>query len=1080
MIQRHVFFWLVFGMAVQHLHSQTRHWVVPNGDIYLLENFNPDPPALFIENIEQKGIYPISNYVVGQDSLGFLWLSGQGGPLLRYDGLSMKKYQPEGLQNFQEGIYTIESVGNQLWLPMKNGLGCYNLTNGNLKTIENNIQANDSLVVSVFYDSRRKKVVVNFGEDAAVKLAVFDPVAGRYTQILDGIPQNAYTGEPLEFSPKYYAEMAMDDNGHYWVNAVFEKDNMLLSLDPESGEWLAYPFLQYRENGKPNPEPWKYTMLEILLDQDGRHIWTSGFYGGLKCFDKVTRRWQQYMVNVPEHEFAANCIVDIAQYNEQTLLLGSNLGLHLFDKRTGRLYNYNLSPKGAGNHFSRTISKVSLDRDGNAWITSVVTGLHKIDPRKQFFQKEHQLPIDFSPYDFYRDKATGKAFFLGINFQDNDCQLLFLNEKTGEYSCQSIPVRLVTLQPDPDKRVLWAGATTGGLWQIDIVSNMAKQVRMPITGLEGATTASLGGCHLSRDASGNMWLGTGKYGLIKYERQHRVFRAIVSKTGQNKLLLSNALQAVFVDKNGSIWVNYLDKKIQFVTKITESSTEDFSSLHFSLPGGKVSISSVWAQNFAETSDKSIWVQGMLQLFRLRSNSDSFELVPDITPTYGIITTDTKGNLWVNSKGRVHCFDASTQRWKHFGSKDGFPLATPYELMSNCYDEKIYFTGTCFWYPADLRFNEVMPRPVFTAFKVNEKELDLNGKDLNFVKELRLEAGQRSFTIEFAGLSYTNSEDNQFAYQLLGLDDNWVFCGNRHTASFTQLPPGVYTFRLQVANSDTELHQKWNQEPAELRIIISGYFYQTTWFKLLAGIVLIAGFYFLWKVRMQDIQNEARLREREAEFQKQLAEVEMSALRSQMNPHFIFNVLNSINRYTLDHDADTASTYLTKFARLVRMVLENSRNLYVTLQSDLTALRLYTEMEAMRFKEKLQFHIEVAPDIDQQYVKIPPMLIQPYVENAIWHGLMHKKSGGTVWIKVMQASESFLNVEIKDDGIGRAAAMVLKSKSAVESKSFGMHITSQRLDLVNKLYHTELSVSVQDLLDRNGLAAGTIVVLKIPV
>lgn len=228
-------------------------------------------------------------------------------------------------------------------------------------------------------------------------------------------------------------------------------------------------------------------------------------------------------------------------------------------------------------------------------------------------------------------------------------------------------------------------------------------------------------------------------------------------------------------------------------------------------------------------------------------------------------------------------------------------------------------------------------------------------------------------------------------------------------------------------------------------------------------------------RKLDEQHTAQL---QMAFDQKLAEMEMTALRAQMNPHFIFNCLNSIKLYTTDNDSAKASAYLTKFSRLIRLVLENSRSERVTLKNELEALELYLDMEVMRFKDKLKFTIDVVPDLDTDMVEIPPMLIQPYVENAIWHGLMHKKEGGSVQIKVDQPRTNHLHITITDNGIGRKKAASLKSKTATVNKSFGMKVTDERIVLINQMYRTNANVRVNDLMDAEGNAAGTEVMLEI--
>lgn len=240
------------------------------------------------------------------------------------------------------------------------------------------------------------------------------------------------------------------------------------------------------------------------------------------------------------------------------------------------------------------------------------------------------------------------------------------------------------------------------------------------------------------------------------------------------------------------------------------------------------------------------------------------------------------------------------------------------------------------------------------------------------------------------------------------------------------------------------------------------------------------------IRTQEIEaknqllEDRRIQQLQTEFEHKLADTEMTALRAQMNPHFIFNCLNSIKLYTLQNETDKASDYLTKFSRLIRLVLENSRADRIPLQNELEALRLYSDLEAMRFKQKVRVSIHVDPDIDQHEATIPPLLLQPYVENAIWHGLMHKMEGGTVTVNVTQPTDNQLHVEVTDDGVGRARAGELKSKSAGNRKSFGMQVTADRIRMINELYNTQTQAQIFDLIAPDGKPLGTKIVLDIPV
>lgn len=226
--------------------------------------------------------------------------------------------------------------------------------------------------------------------------------------------------------------------------------------------------------------------------------------------------------------------------------------------------------------------------------------------------------------------------------------------------------------------------------------------------------------------------------------------------------------------------------------------------------------------------------------------------------------------------------------------------------------------------------------------------------------------------------------------------------------------------------------------------------------------------------------EQRIKTLTTEFEQKIAETEISALRSQMNPHFIFNCLNSIKLYSLENDSEGASVYLTKFSKLIRLVLDNSRSERLTLEKEIETLRLYIEMEIMRFKEKVKYEINMSPEIDLQYVEIPPLLIQPFVENAIWHGLMHKEFGGKVSILLNLIAENMLEIQIIDNGVGREKSDEYKSKTATKHKSFGMKVTNERIELINQIYKTKAKVEIVDLYDEKQIGIGTKVIIQIPI
>jgi hypothetical protein len=215
----------------------------------------------------------------------------------------------------------------------------------------------------------------------------------------------------------------------------------------------------------------------------------------------------------------------------------------------------------------------------------------------------------------------------------------------------------------------------------------------------------------------------------------------------------------------------------------------------------------------------------------------------------------------------------------------------------------------------------------------------------------------------------------------------------------------------------------------------------------------------------------------AELQQHVTDLEMQALRAQMNPHFIFNCLSSINRFIFKNETEAASNYLTKFSRLIRMVLNNSKKPFINIDDEIEMLRLYLDLEKLRFKDAFEYNITFVNFFDTGNVFVPPLLLQPFAENAIWHGLMHKEGKGFLEIE-LGIDGKLLSCSITDNGIGRKRSAELKSKSAQKQKSMGLQITAERLALLNRNNDSRTFFRIEDVVDTHGMPAGTRVNLKI--
>lgn len=270
---------------------------------------------------------------------------------------------------------------------------------------------------------------------------------------------------------------------------------------------------------------------------------------------------------------------------------------------------------------------------------------------------------------------------------------------------------------------------------------------------------------------------------------------------------------------------------------------------------------------------------------------------------------------------------------------------------------------------------------------------------------------------------------------------------------------------ELRTAEAERQAIWN------RILIGGLILST----IIAGLVI-----YLLRQRFINQQLVAAKNEeiKTARFKQQLSELEMKALRAQMNPHFIFNCMNSINRMILSDDGDNASRYLTKFSKLIRLMLENSEKTTVSLQNELAMLETYIQLEALRFKGKISYRISVDDNIDQENTQVPSMVLQPFIENAIWHGLMHKDGDGLINVTISEFNDT-LRCVIEDNGVGREKALEMQGKTILKHQAMGLQITEERLRLLSKKEMQEL-INITDLKDSVNRAIGTRVDIIIPI
>jgi len=336
---------------------------------------------------------------------------------------------------------------------------------------------------------------------------------------------------------------------------------------------------------------------------------------------------------------------------------------------------------------------------------------------------------------------------------------------------------------------------------------------------------------------------------------------------------------------------------------------------------------------------------------------------------------------------------------------------------------------------------------------------------DFSNKTSLSHSENDVAVHYQAVQYNATGNHQFRYRLLPQNEQWKNTIDHHV-EFNDLIPNKYTFQVEIKNN-----QGFWVEQSEIQFTIAPPFYKTWWFILLTFLVLSLLIYSILKNREKKFRDKVNT-------ENQIKFLKDKALRAQVNPHFIFNTLNSIQNFVLQGDFEKSNKFITSFSKLIRMILQQSNHNFIKVADEISMLDKYLELEQMRFGNNFEFNITLDSQIDINSFNIPPMLIQPFVENAVWHGLLNKKEKGVIDITFSLETNETILCTVKDNGIGIEAGKKIKNETSKNRKSMGMSLTNSRLKELST--QKEKHVEIKELKDENHQVAGTQVKILIPI
>jgi ligand-binding sensor domain-containing protein len=864
------------------------------------------------------------------------------------------------------------------------------------------------------------------------------------------------------------------------TTAVQIRGCLCLYGDSRGNVWMSGiggQLLCYRPAAK-SFQTWQTPFESIDAHEDARgNIWFTG--SGLFCWNTDTHTYQEYKPgNWSENEpfFPRHLSTFPALTGDSVLWMSTvKQGLVLFDMRRGEFFNHRIQSDPTA-PFSLPANRTTylLNKGNVLWVATAIGGLAKLDVQDQDFGSVRFPFMDelVAPgiSAIHSDPVHRDVWWIALKgnnglvaYNNLEKRVLHWYLKGGKSDENATKDLLFDRQQS-----CWV-ATRHHLYQL---KNGKLQAREP-------TGQPLEMVRLAAGRNGRNW-GIATTGVLSISPAGGV--VMVPSPDYLRSNFTFPLLDAAEDSRGQLWVATIKGLAQ-----VDVPTGVWNLLPVNIPGGDHMDG--WINDLLVDEADNLWLAtlGGLVYYNTRNGTSVLITEEAGVPPGSVyqIQTDPAGKLWAFTQRGVFYRQSPGSTFQKLLIPSGFSNDDIRGIWRSIHwlDNRFFYSQEAynlFFDPLRVNQNRDLAFPVIRKFFVKNQLYPFDQQEVE-AQPLSLANDQNFLLFDFTALNFTQSERMQFRYILEGFDPDTTLAGTRRTANYTNLPEGRYTFKVWAANSAGI----WNPEPAVFHIQVLPPWWRTWWFQLLsAGLLFLAiREVFQRKARQlkrvaSEREREAHFKQREAELRHEVSEVKLAALRAQMSPHFVFNCLNSINNYIVMNDPDNASHYLGMFSKLIRRVLDASRSEYVNLAEEIETLRLYIGLESMRFGNRFEYNIEVDPAVEVHKLVLPPMLIQPYVENAIWHGLMQKDDGVALLTLSVQQHGQEIVITVEDNGIGRKKAAALKSKAANQHKSHGMTVTHERLGMINDLYQLDARVRVQDLQNTAGEDCGTRVVLRL--
>lgn len=800
-------------------------------------------------------------------------------------------------------------------------------------------------------------------------------------------------------------------------------------------------------------------------------------------------------------------IGDMCMVNGQLWLIINAAGIIIVQPLAGNSFTItDFSKTFSGKNYLTDARLIHQSDSNTVWVGSRSEGLIKVNLSAKTFENAGALGTSYSlkrqfVLTFFTNRQ--KITWIGLSgggIAKYDLQKIqFSLWRTAPLPQQPVPDNMLFSVFSPDDELFYMGTLYGGLLQLNIKNGRYQYHQPPAHRYNESGAKNI--YEVIAGEKNLLWMATwsGLYSFDKVTRQFVQYTdnndaqtselcAVIKLRQQPKLLVGGyqGKLRIFNLKTHQ-WeqckeigngLNKLELRVRYMKEMEDGnifiSTETQNLVQYNYITGAIvlypqfqNISGV-SRHFCR-SGSFLWIatdDGLIQASAATMQVVKLWNTDNGLPNHYIyaVVPDNYGRIWISSNAGLAVLDYQSGTCKKFTEEDG--LQGMEFNTASCYknqEGKIWFggiNGLSMVDPELSAANQYSPAPLITGINVMNNPYQ-SDTAIPYIRRIVLPNTKNFISFEFQSPDFSQSENIMYEYMLKGVDTGWVKNGTKTYASYTQLKPGHYTFQVKSANTNFV----WSKAVTTLDITIVPPWYNTWWFYLFT--VAVIGLLLLWFVvnRIRRIRHEANLKQ-------QITETEMAALKAQMNPHFMFNCINSIDAFIQSNDKYNATLYLNKFAKLIRNVLDSSRQNVVYFSKDIETLKLYIELEELRNENKFTTQLTIDEELLNSDYKVPPLIVQPFVENAIIHGLRNREGNEGELIVTISKSDTHIIYTISDNGIGRKQS---EKVSSGKEKSYGIQMSYDRIKLFNK--EETASVTIDDLYDQQ-VAAGTRVIVNL--